>query len=147
MRPSLKIGICLALVTNHLRRARSKKFFADSHAILLQGRNSTCSVTRRSTLQSGVTPDQKEVFCMNEPIPKLDTQRNVPRGGVTPWEETHRVLETAELFWLSTVRADGRPHVTPLVAVWLDEAIHFCTGVTEQKAVSRIGFGDREHPF
>jgi hypothetical protein len=38
------------------------------------------------------------------------------------WEETHRVLEGAELFWISTVRADGRPHVTPLVAVWLDDA-------------------------
>ena len=48
-------------------------------------------------------------------------------------EETRRILETAELFWISTVRADGRPHVTPLVAVWLDGAIHFCT---EQKAVN-----------
>ncbi len=46
------------------------------------------------------------------------------------------MLETAELFWLSTVRADGRPHVTPLVAVWLDGAIHFCTGADEQKAVN-----------
>ena len=29
---------------------------------------------------------------------------------------------------ITTVRADGRPHVTPLVAVWLDDAIHFATG-------------------
>ena len=35
--------------------------------------------------------------------------------------------------WLTTVRADGRPHVTPLVAVWLDDAIHFSTGPEEQK--------------
>jgi hypothetical protein len=34
------------------------------------------------------------------------------------------------------VRADGRPHVTPLVAVWLDGALHFCCGSTEQKAVN-----------
>jgi nitroimidazol reductase NimA-like FMN-containing flavoprotein (pyridoxamine 5'-phosphate oxidase superfamily) len=34
------------------------------------------------------------------------------------------------------VRADGRPHVTPLVAVWLDDAMHFCTGETEQKAMN-----------
>ena len=34
---------------------------------------------------------------------------------------------------LSTVRADGRPHVTPLVAVWLDGALYFCTGEGEQK--------------
>src|SRR5581483_2115877 len=73
---------------------------------------------------------------MNEPITTLDTRHGVPHGGVTPWEETRRVLETAELFWLSTVRADGRPHVTPLVAVWLDEAIHFSTGPGEQKEMN-----------
>jgi len=46
------------------------------------------------------------------------------------------VLETADLFWLSIVRADGRPHVTPVVAVWHDEAVHFSTADTEQKAVN-----------
>src|SRR5439155_17155624 len=43
------------------------------------------------------------------------------------------------LSWISTVRADGRPHVTPLVAVWLDGALHFCTGPTEQKARNLSG--------
>jgi len=47
-----------------------------------------------------------------------------------------RWLEDAELFWITTVRVDGRPHVTPLVAVWLDDAIHFATGAGEQQ-----GFG------
>ena len=47
-----------------------------------------------------------------------------------------RARQTAELFWISTVRADGRPHVTPLVAVWVDGAIHFCTGFAEQKAIN-----------
>ena len=42
-------------------------------------------------------------------------------------------MQTAELFWISTVRPDGRPHVTPLVAVWVDRAIHFHTGAEEQK--------------
>ena len=37
------------------------------------------------------------------------------------------------MFWLSTVRADGRPHVTPLPAMWLDRVLHFCTGPDEQK--------------
>lgn len=35
--------------------------------------------------------------------------------------------------WISTVRGDGRPHVTPLPAVWLDGALHLCTGTEEQK--------------
>jgi hypothetical protein len=38
------------------------------------------------------------------------------------------------MFWLSTVRRDGRPHVTPLPAVWLDGVLHFCTGSLEQKS-------------
>jgi pyridoxamine 5'-phosphate oxidase-like protein len=52
---------------------------------------------------------------------------------VTPWQETRRVLEAAELFWISTVRADGRPHVTPIVAVWDEDAVWFSTGAGEQK--------------
>ena len=51
----------------------------------------------------------------------------------TPWEETRRVLETAEVFWLSTVRADGRPHVTPVAAAWLDGTLYFGTGGIAQK--------------
>ena len=38
------------------------------------------------------------------------------------------------MFWLSTVRPDGRPHVTPLIAVWVDEGLWFCTGPEERKA-------------
>jgi nitroimidazol reductase NimA-like FMN-containing flavoprotein (pyridoxamine 5'-phosphate oxidase superfamily) len=83
--------------------------------------------------------DQKEFFCMNEPVTKLDPRYSVPDGVATSWEETRRVLETAEMFWLSTVRTDGRPHVTPLVAVWHDDALHFNTADTSQKAVNLRG--------
>jgi nitroimidazol reductase NimA-like FMN-containing flavoprotein (pyridoxamine 5'-phosphate oxidase superfamily) len=44
------------------------------------------------------------------------------------------VLSEAEVFWLSTVRPDGRPHVTPLLAVWHDDALYFSTGPGERKA-------------
>ncbi|HEY4026913.1 MAG TPA: pyridoxamine 5'-phosphate oxidase family protein [Candidatus Dormibacteraeota bacterium] len=73
---------------------------------------------------------------MKTPATKLDARFSDPDAAATEWEETRRALETAELFWISTVRADGRPHVTPLVAVWLDGAIHFSTGATEQKAIN-----------
>src|SRR6478672_606116 len=72
----------------------------------------------------------------NEPVTKIDPRFSDPDAVATGWDETRRVLETAELFWISTVRADGRPHVTPLVAVWLDGAIYFSTGSREQKAVN-----------
>lgn len=71
---------------------------------------------------------------MNTPVTTLDQRYSEPAAPATEWAETSRVLAGAELFWLTTVRADGRPHVTPLVAVWLDEALHFSTGATEQKA-------------
>lgn len=76
---------------------------------------------------------------MDEPITTMDPRFSDPDGVVTPWEETRRLLETADLFWLSTVRADGRPHVTPLVAVWHDGALYFSTGDTEQKAINLSG--------
>jgi nitroimidazol reductase NimA-like FMN-containing flavoprotein (pyridoxamine 5'-phosphate oxidase superfamily) len=69
-----------------------------------------------------------------EPTPEIDSRFSDPDAGPTPWPDAKDVLEKAELYWLTTVRANGRPHVTPLIGVWEDEAVHFCTGVGEQKA-------------
>jgi nitroimidazol reductase NimA-like FMN-containing flavoprotein (pyridoxamine 5'-phosphate oxidase superfamily) len=73
---------------------------------------------------------------MTEPTTTLITQFSAPGATATSWEQTRGALESAELFWLATVRADGRPHMTPVVAVWLDDALHFCTGRREQKAAN-----------
>jgi hypothetical protein len=66
-------------------------------------------------------------------VTTLDPRYSDPAATAAPWDETRGVLEKAELFWISTVRADDRPHVTPVVAVWVDEALHFSTGSEEQK--------------
>jgi pyridoxine/pyridoxamine 5'-phosphate oxidase len=50
------------------------------------------------------------------------------------WRAVSDALAGAELYWLTTVRGDGRPHVTPLVGVWVDDSFVFCTGGDEQKA-------------
>ena len=76
---------------------------------------------------------------MNDRSSEIDTRFSDPGAAPTPWAETQGALETAEMFWITTVRADGRPHVTPLVAVWLDGTLHFCTGADEQKAVNLRG--------
>ena len=68
------------------------------------------------------------------PTTSLDARFSDPGTEAVAWSDTRQVLEDAELFWVTTVRPDGRPHSTPLVAVWLDDALHFCTGETEQKA-------------
>jgi len=36
--------------------------------------------------------------------------------------------------WLTTVRPDGRPHVMPLGAEWVDGAFYFTSGATTRKA-------------
>jgi nitroimidazol reductase NimA-like FMN-containing flavoprotein (pyridoxamine 5'-phosphate oxidase superfamily) len=76
---------------------------------------------------------------MTEPTSTLDTRFSDPNAVAANWDETRRALETADIFWISTVRADGRPHVTPLVAVWMDDAVHFTTGAAEQKACNLRG--------
>src|SRR5215475_14373659 len=70
------------------------------------------------------------------PTPELHEAFSEPGASPTPWAEVADVLARSEMFWLSTVRRDGRPHVTPLPAVWLDGVLHFCTGEAEQKAVN-----------
>jgi general stress protein 26 len=67
------------------------------------------------------------------PVSTLDDEYSDPTAIATTWEETRKAVEQAELFWVSTVRPDGRPHVTPVVAAWVDGAIWFSTGADERK--------------
>lgn len=69
-----------------------------------------------------------------EPTAQLDGRFSSAGAVARPWSEVADALERAEIFWLATVRRDGRPHVTPLPAMWLDGSLHFCTGPGEQKA-------------
>jgi hypothetical protein len=69
-----------------------------------------------------------------EPVAELEPQFSSDDADLTAWDEARERLEKAEVYWLSTVRPDGRPHVTPLLSVWLDGALYFCTGPGERKA-------------
>jgi hypothetical protein len=68
------------------------------------------------------------------PTAHLDPRFSSPGAVATSWESVLQGLADADLYWIVTVRGDGRPHVTPLLAVVLDGVAHFCTGPTEQKA-------------
>jgi hypothetical protein len=74
-----------------------------------------------------------------EPVDELDARYSGAGASPTPWARARAQLEAAEVYWLSTVRPDGRPHVTPLIAVWLDEAVYFTTGPEERKARNLAG--------
>lgn len=68
-----------------------------------------------------------------EPVTELgvfSSDDAVPTG----WAQARADLQDAHVYWLSTVRPGGRPHVTPLLGIWLDGALYFCTGSTERKA-------------
>ena len=69
-----------------------------------------------------------------EPATELHAQFSSPGASATLWAEGRRELEVAQIYWLATVRPDGRPHVTPLLAIWMDGALYFCTGPDERKA-------------
>ena len=71
---------------------------------------------------------------VKEPATELHPQFSNKGATPTPWAEARDLLEKAEVYWLSTVRPNGRPHVTPVVSVWLDDALYFCTGPGEHKA-------------
>lgn len=73
---------------------------------------------------------------MAEPVPvtELCSGFSSPHATPTAWSQARDDLAEAELFWLSTVRPDGRPHVTPLLGIWLEGALYFCTGSGERKA-------------
>jgi nitroimidazol reductase NimA-like FMN-containing flavoprotein (pyridoxamine 5'-phosphate oxidase superfamily) len=62
-----------------------------------------------------------------------------PDATPTPWAVGLEHVTEADTFWLSTVRPDGRPHVTPLIAVWHGDAIWFTTGPGERKAKNLAG--------
>lgn len=68
------------------------------------------------------------------PVAQLDRRYSDEKAPASTWTQVTATLDAAEVFWLSTVRADGRPHVTPLIAVRVDDRMHFCTGPDEQKA-------------
>jgi nitroimidazol reductase NimA-like FMN-containing flavoprotein (pyridoxamine 5'-phosphate oxidase superfamily) len=67
-------------------------------------------------------------------IGTLDPRFSDPAARPSAWEDVDAVLAAAGTYWLTTVRADGRPHVTPLIAVWYEDRLYFTTGATEQKA-------------
>jgi hypothetical protein len=73
-------------------------------------------------------------MAVREPVTTVDP--HFSSEGATPiaWKDARTRLGAAEVFWVSTVRFDGRPHVTPLIAVWLDDALYFTTGESERKA-------------
>ena len=68
------------------------------------------------------------------PVTDLDAEFSSPGTTALPWTDAEEQLQKADVFWLSTVRPEGQPHVVPLIAVWLNGSLYFATGDGERKA-------------
>ena len=53
---------------------------------------------------------------------------------VIPWSQARTRFSEARFYWLATTRPDGAPHVRPVLAVWVDDALHSTTNPTARKA-------------
>jgi general stress protein 26 len=71
---------------------------------------------------------------VRQPVTTLDVGFSSPDAVATSWARGRSILEGAEVYWVSSVRPNGRPHVTPLLGIWLNGAMYFCTGDHERKA-------------
>jgi general stress protein 26 len=69
-----------------------------------------------------------------KPQTSIDQRFSSERATAAAWAEALGQLEAAEIYWLTTVRPDGRPHVTPIGGVVSGDALYFCTGLDERKA-------------
>ena len=57
--------------------------------------------------------------------------------GEAPWSTAKERLENPEkprTYWLATVREDGRPHVMPIIGLWMEGAFYCISGEGTRKA-------------
>jgi nitroimidazol reductase NimA-like FMN-containing flavoprotein (pyridoxamine 5'-phosphate oxidase superfamily) len=69
-----------------------------------------------------------------DPVTELGASFSDADAVSTEWARGRGDLQDAQVYWLTTVRPEGRPHVTPLLGIWFDGALYFCTGPSERKA-------------
>jgi hypothetical protein len=70
----------------------------------------------------------------NEPEANLDAPYSSDGASPVSWAMVSSELAAAEVYWISTVRPDGRPHVTPIAGVWENGSLYVATGPEERKA-------------
>ena len=80
-----------------------------------------------------------------EPVAELlfgasdGTPMSTDPNTVLPWAQAREQLTAAAKYWLATGRPDGRPHVMPVLAVWLVDALYVATRPTSCKGRNLIG--------
>jgi hypothetical protein len=70
------------------------------------------------------------------PLGVIDSRYSEAEATAPAWDELAKELEAAEIYWLTTVRPDGRPHTTPLIGAFFDGTFFFYTGRGERKEMN-----------
>ena len=58
---------------------------------------------------------------------------NLDGEGMLSLEWVRQQLEKSRNYWVASTRPDGRPHVSPVWGLWLDDAFYFATSRTSRK--------------
>ena len=96
------------------------------------------AISPRSTEWNHGRPPHRLFIKHIHPDHRLDARYSTK--GVRPdsWPTVEQALGGTELFWSTSVRPSGGTHMTPLIGVFADVALHFCTGPEDQRpATSR----------
>jgi nitroimidazol reductase NimA-like FMN-containing flavoprotein (pyridoxamine 5'-phosphate oxidase superfamily) len=72
---------------------------------------------------------------MTEPGPTSATTIEADPTAALPWDLVRDVLKDARTYWSATVHPSGRPHVRPVLAVWVGGALYSTS--TEQARKGR----------
>jgi hypothetical protein len=59
--------------------------------------------------------------------PKIPAEYGIPKNnkGLLPWSHVTERMTQALHYWICTVGADGRPHVTPVDGLWFEDKLYF----------------------
>ena len=52
---------------------------------------------------------------------------------VLPWAQARQRIDDARYYWLGTAHPSGRPHVRPVLAVWVDDTLYTTSGPQARK--------------
>lgn len=59
--------------------------------------------------------------------PKIPAEYGIPKHnkGLLPWSHVTERMTQAMHYWICTVGAGNRPHITPVDGLWLDDKLYF----------------------
>ena len=81
---------------------------------------------------------------LEERTPEREQSLLADDSGTTSWEFARERLanpETPRTSWLATTRPNGRPHLMPVIAFWIDGALHIVAGERTRKARDLLADG------